>query len=65
MLTYTSTALVGLLLSFGSISFAKIAESSAQLQPAIASQTVEVSSVESSHPPSHRGSGRVDYRMMG
>jgi hypothetical protein len=64
MLTYTSTALVSLLLSFGSASLAKIADCAMQLQPAIASQSVEISSAQSPHSISHRGSGRTDYRMM-
>jgi hypothetical protein len=63
MLTYTSTALVSLLLSFSSGSFAKIADCAVQLQPAIASQTVEISSVQLPYLLSHRGSGRIDCRV--
>jgi len=64
MLTFTSTALVSLLLSFGSAPVAKPANYAVQLQPATASQTTEISFALSTRPIPHRGSGRIDYRVM-
>jgi hypothetical protein len=64
MLTYTSAALVSLLLSFSSVSAAKTADSAVELQPATASQTVDISLARSPRSPSQRGSGRIDCREI-
>ncbi|MCY7283002.1 MAG: hypothetical protein LH679_06070 [Cyanobacteria bacterium CAN_BIN43] len=59
MLTYTSTALVSLILSFSSVPVANNVDYNAELQPANASQTLEISLTRPPHPPSYRGSGRI------
>jgi hypothetical protein len=56
MLTYPSTALMGILLSLSAISCLKLASHVAPLQPL--DQTVEVASAQVTHKISHRGSGR-------
>jgi hypothetical protein len=61
MLTYTSAALMGLLLSIASVSESK-AEPAAQLQPA--TPTVELAAIPTSRRLAHRGSGRIGYDMM-
>ena len=64
MLTYTSAALVSLLFSFGAVSAAKTADHTVELQPANVSQTMENSLARSPRSPSHRGSGRIDYKEI-
>jgi hypothetical protein len=61
MLTYTSTALIGLLLSLTSVSDSKTI-GHAQLQPA--TQTLEVSYATPSRRVSHRGSGRIGFDVI-
>lgn len=65
MLTYTSAALVSLLFSFGSVSIAKSVDYTVELQPVTAFQTLEIALTRSPQPLSHRGSGRIYYRVMG
>jgi hypothetical protein len=62
MLTYTSTALIGLLLSLTSVSDSKTINSPAQLQSA--AQTLEISYVVPSRRVSHRGSGRIGFDVV-
>lgn len=65
MLIYTSTALVSLVFSFSSIPAVKTADYTVALQPTTVFQTTPASLARLPHPLSHRGSGRVDYRMIG
>jgi hypothetical protein len=60
MLTYTSTALIGLLLSLTSVSDST-AHQTAQLQPA----ALEISYAAPARRVSHRGSGRINLNMVG
>ena len=64
MLTCTSAALVSLLFYFGSVSVAKAADHTVELQPVNLSQTLEISSARSPYPISHRGSGRIYDRVI-
>jgi hypothetical protein len=64
MLTYTSTALVSLLLSFVSVSTSETAPQALQLQPATTLPTLAVSTIQSTQRLFHRGSGRYDGGMM-
>ncbi len=64
MLTYTSAALVSLLLSFSSVSAARTADHAVELQPATASQTLDISVARSPRSPSYRGSGRINYKEI-
>jgi hypothetical protein len=62
MLTYTSAALMGLLLSIASVSESKTANQTVQLQPA--TQNLEIAALPTSRRIAHRGSGRIGYGMM-
>jgi len=59
MLTYASTALMSLIFSFSSVPVADNVDRSVELQPANASQTLEIALIRSPHSLSHRGSGRI------
>jgi hypothetical protein len=61
MLTYTSTALIGLLLSLTSVSDSTIPPT-AQLQPV--AQTLEISYAAPARRVSHRGSGRIGFDVV-
>jgi hypothetical protein len=56
MLTYTSTALIGFVLSLGTISCFKSVANVAYFQPT--PQEIQVAANQSNHNLSHRGSGR-------
>ena len=64
MLTYTSAALVSLLLSFSSVSAARTADHAVELQPSTASQTLNIFLARSPHSPFQRGSGRISYKEI-
>jgi hypothetical protein len=64
MLTYTSVALVSLLFSVSTVPVANNADYTVGLQAANASQALEISSLQSPHPLSHRGSGRICDRVL-
>jgi hypothetical protein len=61
MLTYTSTALIGLLLSLTPVS--DRTQQATQLQPV--TQTLEISYTAPSRRVSHRGSGRIGFDVVG